>query len=118
MTVFLNRAGSLDDTQLILNKSYKSLQRTFDPAPVFSAAKQASPQMPLNSGVTQFPNLLDVGPVRWSRKAAYSVIGTEPFVTFPLSAASDIAAVSSSSICRCEWGSIRCNPDIDSLARR
>ncbi|MEB3734364.1 hypothetical protein ULF88_10310 [Halopseudomonas pachastrellae] len=70
------------------------------------------------AGVTQFPNLLDVGPVRWSRKTAYSVIGTEPFVTFPLSAASDIAAVSSSSICRCEWGSIRCNPDIDSLARR
>jgi hypothetical protein len=31
--------------------SNKSLQRTFDPPPIFADAKKAVPQMPLNSGV-------------------------------------------------------------------
>ncbi|MFT5046670.1 MAG: hypothetical protein ACI8UP_003649, partial [Porticoccaceae bacterium] len=31
--------------------SNKSLQRTFDPPPIFADAKKAVPLMPLNSGV-------------------------------------------------------------------
>ncbi|GEM_PF-6690729 len=32
----------------------KSLQRTFDPPPIFAAAKRPSPQAPLNLGVKRF----------------------------------------------------------------
>ncbi len=41
---------------LVAEKSNKSLQRTFDPPPIFEAAKTVDPQTPLNSSVEGEPS--------------------------------------------------------------